>query len=130
MLTTSDTPALPIISVNWQGESGRLVRTSDNYFSFSYFIFIYYLLYEVVVCPSAFPDFTTVDGSTSRRRDKLRNDNYSRRKKDDGRPPALDVQETIRDVHKFGAMGFTDKQQKKAHKNDELLENGGKYAEM
>ena len=133
MLTTSDTPALPIISVNWQGESGRLVRTSDNYFSFSYFIFIYYLLYEVVVCPSAFPDFTTVDGLTSRRREKLRNDNDSRRKKDDGmrynnnnnkkkddgRPPALDVQETIRDVHKFGAMGFTDKQQKKAHKNDE-----------
>jgi hypothetical protein len=87
---------------------------------------------EVVVCPSAFPDFTTVGGSTSRRREKLRNDNDSRRggrsgdgmrynnkNKDDGRPPALDVQETIREVHKFGATGFTDKQQKKAHKNDE-----------
>jgi hypothetical protein len=85
---------------------------------------------EVVVCPSAFPDFTTVGGSTSRRRENLRNDNDSRRnkkddggwknnKKDDGRPPALDVQETIREVHKFGATGFTDKKQKKAHKNDE-----------
>ena len=86
----------------------------------------------MVVCPSAFPDFTTVGGSTSRRREKLRTDNDSRRNKkddgmrynnkknkDDGRPPALDVQETIREVHKFGATGFTDKQQKKAHKNDE-----------
>ena len=75
---------------------------------------------QVVVCPSAFPDFTTVGGSTSRRREQQRRggggianriiDNST----DSTVGPALDVQETIREIHKFGAEGFTGKQ-KKSH---------------
>lgn len=69
---------------------------------------------QVVVCPSAFPDFTTVGGSTSRRLQKER-----------GIPPTgrdstttatsgveLDVQQTIREIHKFGATGFQGTQKK------------------
>lgn len=71
---------------------------------------------QVVVCPSAFPDFATVGGSTSRRLQKER-----------GIPPAardystitptnsgveLDVQQTIREIHKFGATGFQGSQKK------------------
>ena len=85
---------------------------------------------QVVVCPSAFPDFTTVGGSTSRRKEQqrhggssgidfLNNKNNSRHKEDDKRlAPALDVQETIREIHKFGAEGFTGKQ-KKSHEASE-----------
>ena len=86
---------------------------------------------QVVVCPSAFPDFTTVGGSTSRRKEQQRRgtssgidflnskNNNSRHKDDDKRlAPALDVQETIREIHKFGAEGFTGKQ-KKSHEASE-----------
>eukprot|EP00986_Skeletonema_menzelii_P012785 scaffold7198_cov150-Skeletonema_menzelii.AAC.11 len=76
---------------------------------------------QVVVCPSAFPDFTTVGGSTSRRLQKER-----------GIPPKdkesittttttgvdLDVQQTIREIHKFGATGFQGSQ-KKTHEKAE-----------
>lgn len=88
---------------------------------------------KVVVCPSAFPDFTTVGGSTSRRQEQKRGttaassgsssknrDKYGREKdgNDDGLAPALDVQETIREIHKFGSEGFTGVQ-KKSHTNSE-----------
>jgi hypothetical protein len=108
---------------------------------------------EVVVCPSAFPDFSTVGGSTSRRlersrrgRDNVDDDNrrrgfqgrggggggggggrvgrYARDRKggkdddDGGSPPELDVQETIREIHKFGAEGFTGAMRKN-HQNAE-----------
>ena len=65
---------------------------------------------QVVSCPSDFPDFTTVGGSTSRRRNGTtkRNKNNLEPKT----PPELDVQETIREIHKFGATGFTGNQQK------------------
>ena len=89
---------------------------------------------ELVVCPTAFPDFSTVGGSTSRRREQQRNNlsssgNSGKRhygahdRRDytnkDNMPPALDIQETIREVHKFGAEGFTGVQ-KKSHLNAEL----------
>lgn len=90
---------------------------------------------QVVVCPSAFPDFTTVGGSTSRRKEQQRRGTSSdidfldnsikgnRKLKDDDDDkravaPALDVQETIREIHKFGAEGFTGKQ-KKSHEASE-----------
>ena len=77
---------------------------------------------QVVVCPAAFPDFATVGGSTSRRRAQQRGDagrggskfatGSNSEEKRAG--PELDVQETIREVHKFGAEGFTGAQ-KKSH---------------
>lgn len=77
---------------------------------------------QVVVCPSAFPDFATVGGPTSRKRQEQRNGNGrttsdSVSKYDPSAPatqqrPVLDVQETIREVHKFGATGFTGAQAK------------------
>ena len=72
---------------------------------------------QVVVCPSAFPDFTTVGGSTSRQRERQRNGNKpksesSKRNDKATKGPELDVQETIREVHKFGATGFTGSQAK------------------
>ena len=95
---------------------------------------------EVVVCPSAFPDFATVGGSTSRRLERSRREHDNddgdgrrprgggggrvgryakdRKKKDDGAPPELDVQETIREIHKFGAGGFTGAM-RKSHQNNE-----------
>lgn len=85
---------------------------------------------QVVVCPSAFPDFTTVGGSTARRKEQQRrggsgidflnsNKGNIKHKEDDKRlAPALDVQETIREIHKFGAEGFTGKQ-KKSHEASE-----------
>ncbi|KAL7475446.1 hypothetical protein ACHAW6_001362 [Cyclotella cf. meneghiniana] len=83
---------------------------------------------QVVVCPSAFPDFTTVGGSTSRRRDRQRNNGNDRAASSGPssrsttitpqKGPELDVQETIREVHKFGAMGFTGNQAKQ-HKASE-----------
>jgi len=85
---------------------------------------------QVVVCPSAFPDFTTVGGSTSRRKEQQRrgssgidflnsNKGNIKHKEDEKRlAPALDVQETIREIHKFGAEGFTGKQ-KKSHEASE-----------
>lgn len=77
---------------------------------------------EVIVCPTAFPDFSTVGGSTTRRREQQRNsltriNNGGHNK--DILPPTLDIQETIREVHKFGAEGFTGVQ-KKSHQNAEL----------
>ena len=98
---------------------------------------------EVVVCPTAFPDFSTVGGSTSRLREQQRNnlasstnnrckghkygarDRSEYNKKD--MPPALDMQETIREVHKFGAEGFTGVQ-KKSHQNAELERLTGRTA--
>ena len=94
---------------------------------------------EVVVCPTAFPDFSTVGGSTSRRREQQRNNlasnssrsSNSEHKKDGARnrdmPPALDIQETIREVHKFGAEGFTGAQ-KKSHQAAELERLTGQTA--
>mmetsp|Transcript_41356 Transcript_41356/g.88134 ORF Transcript_41356/g.88134 Transcript_41356/m.88134 type:complete len:231 (+) Transcript_41356:119-811(+) len=88
---------------------------------------------QVVVCPSAFPDFTTVGGSTSRRRERQRGivasgDGGEDRGDDNrGGPPALDVQETIREVHKFGAEGFTGAQ-KKHHANAEYEQLTGRTA--
>jgi hypothetical protein len=104
---------------------------------------------EVVVCPSAFPDFATVGGSTSRRlersrRGELDNDYDDRRRrdggggrgryakngkkrKDDSAPPELDVQETIREVHKFGAEGFTGAM-KRSHANAEYEKLTGRTA--
>mmetsp|Transcript_33733 Transcript_33733/g.60711 ORF Transcript_33733/g.60711 Transcript_33733/m.60711 type:complete len:231 (+) Transcript_33733:93-785(+) len=84
---------------------------------------------QVVVCPSAFPDFTTVGGSTSRRdqerrgiapdiSSKYHDKNGRKSNKKDEEPLALDVQETIREVHKFGAEGFTGVQ-KKSHTKSE-----------
>ena len=89
------------------------------------------LAVEVVVCPSAFPDFTTVGGSTSRRREQQRrggiNKYHDDKLKDKGGPPELDVQETIREVHRFGAEGFTGTQ-KKSHQNAEYERLTGRTA--
>jgi hypothetical protein len=98
---------------------------------------------ELVVCPSAFPDFTTVGGSTSRRRERSRRElddrdddrrrggvgERRRRSNDDGKSdrPELDVQETIREVHKFGAMGFTGAR-KRSHQNAEYEKLTGRTA--
>jgi len=65
---------------------------------------------QVVVCPTAFPDFTTVGGSTSRKRGAARPP--SNPHTHESKQLELDVQETIREVHKFGAAGFTGNQQK------------------
>lgn len=90
---------------------------------------------QVVVCPSAFPDFTTVGGSTSRRREQQQQ--QQRRGSSSAQPPStddkgeskleLDVQETIREVHKFGAEGFTGSQ-KKSHQNAEYNRVTGRTA--
>ncbi|EJK75960.1 hypothetical protein THAOC_02301 [Thalassiosira oceanica] len=71
---------------------------------------------EVVVCPEAFPDFSSVGGSTSRRQSQQqpRRNRFEPSSKDETNGPKLDVQETIREVHSFGAEGFTG-QQKKSH---------------
>ncbi|KAL7540033.1 hypothetical protein ACHAXR_009805 [Thalassiosira sp. AJA248-18] len=100
---------------------------------------------KVVVCPSAFPDFTTVGGSTSRRQEQQRtrnpapagssnnnsflfgNKSNNRNKDDNDGPLALDVQETIREIHKFGAEGFTGKQ-KKSHQAAEYERLTGRVA--
>ncbi|KAL3761902.1 hypothetical protein ACHAW5_006131 [Stephanodiscus triporus] len=92
---------------------------------------------EVVVCPSAFPDFTTVGGSTSRRRERSRREldvagerlRRRQRSADDGKGdrPELDVQETIREVHKFGAGGFTGAR-KRSHQNAEYEKLTGRTA--
>ena len=105
---------------------------------------------EVVVCPPAFPDFATVGGSTSRRversRHELGNDDERRRRggggggggrgryakdgkggRDGPSPPELDVQETIREVHKFGAEGFTGAM-RKSHQNAEYEKLTGRTA--
>jgi hypothetical protein len=93
---------------------------------------------KVVVCPSAFPDFTTVGGSTSRRREQQRrsiapgSSKYDHDKAKEINnigvgPPLLDVQETIREVHKFGAEGFTGVQ-KKSHVNSEYERVTGRTA--
>mmetsp|Transcript_22670 Transcript_22670/g.34244 ORF Transcript_22670/g.34244 Transcript_22670/m.34244 type:complete len:222 (-) Transcript_22670:126-791(-) len=73
---------------------------------------------KVVVCPSAFPDFTTVGGSTSRRQQKERGilPQKDTKEADDGLE--LDVQQTIREIHKFGATGFQGSQ-KKTHEKAE-----------
>ncbi|KAK1735512.1 hypothetical protein QTG54_013675 [Skeletonema marinoi] len=73
---------------------------------------------KVVVCPSAFPDFTTVGGSTSRRQQKERGiiPQKDAKETDDGLE--LDVQQTIREIHKFGATGFQGSQ-KKTHEKAE-----------
>ena len=75
---------------------------------------------QVVVCPSAFPDFTTVGGSTSRRVQKERGipSKYREDKASATTGLDLDVQETIREVHKFGATGFQGSQ-KKSHEKAE-----------
>lgn len=68
---------------------------------------------QVVSCPSDFPDFTTVGGSTSRRRSgALKRGHASNERNNTKAAPELDVQETIREIHKFGATGFTGNQQK------------------
>ena len=92
---------------------------------------------QVVVCPSAFPDFTTVGGSTSRRREQQRSGISSRANRDSNKDetaqqhvtkgPELDVQETIREIHKFGAEGFTGKQ-KKSHQAAEYERLTGRVA--
>ena len=87
---------------------------------------------QVVVCPSAFPDFTQVGGSTSRRREQQRNggkkvDNNRDRESGKDKALELDVQETIREVHKFGAEGFTGTQ-KKTHQNAEYERLTGRVA--
>ena len=75
---------------------------------------------QVVVCPSAFPDFATVGGSTSRRLQKERGipqkDKESITTATNG--VELDVQQTIREIHKFGATGFQGSQ-KKTHEKAE-----------
>jgi hypothetical protein len=81
---------------------------------------------QVVVCPSAFPDFATVGGSTSRRIQKERGGGTSQKDRNstkDGSSTTttgleLDVQQTIREVHKFGATGFQGSQ-KKSHEKAE-----------
>eukprot|EP00571_Detonula_confervacea_P016950 CAMPEP_0172303942 /NCGR_PEP_ID=MMETSP1058-20130122/5427_1 /TAXON_ID=83371 /ORGANISM="Detonula confervacea, Strain CCMP 353" /LENGTH=227 /DNA_ID=CAMNT_0013014979 /DNA_START=88 /DNA_END=771 /DNA_ORIENTATION=+ len=90
---------------------------------------------QVVVCPSAFPDFTTVGGSTSRRQEQQRlvkfggNKKYDAKKEADDEElgPELDVQETIREVHAFGAEGFTGVQ-KKSHQSAEYKKLTGRTA--
>jgi hypothetical protein len=97
---------------------------------------------EVIVCPAAFPDFTTVGGPTSRRAEKKRNDVRDKRDEDPRRrrgggrgryeddgdsPPSLDVQETIREVHKFGATGFTG-DRKRSHEKAEYAKLTGRTA--
>jgi len=104
---------------------------------------------QVVVCPSAFPDFTTVGGSTSRRQEQQRlvkaggvntsrskygASNSKRRGKEsessndqDAAGPELDVQETIREIHAFGAEGFTGTQ-KKSHQSAEYEKLTGRVA--
>ena len=73
---------------------------------------------KVVVCPSAFPDFTTVGGSTSRR-DGIIPQKDRRSTKDAATAGLeLDVQQTIREIHKFGATGFQGSQ-KKSHEKAE-----------
>ena len=73
---------------------------------------------KVVVCPSAFPDFTTVGGSTSRRQQKERGILPQKDTKESNDGLELDVQQTIREIHKFGATGFQGSQ-KKTHEKAE-----------
>lgn len=91
---------------------------------------------EVVICPDAFPDFTTVGGSHSRRDQQRRSlarggregQKTSKGGNDiDGELPALNIQETIREVHKYGADGFVGVQ-KKAHANSEYERLTGRTA--
>lgn len=70
---------------------------------------------QVVVCPSAFPDFATVGGSTSRRLQKERGGIPSKHIDSTTTTSGgveLDVQQTIREIHKFGATGFQGSQKK------------------
>jgi hypothetical protein len=75
---------------------------------------------QIVSCPTDFPDFSTVGGSTSRRRSgtKRPSQDHPIKAATQKSPPELDVQETIREIHKFGATGFTGSQQKQ-HKAEE-----------
>jgi hypothetical protein len=66
-----------------------------------------------VVCPTAFPDFTTVGGSTSRKRHGTQRSSSTSQPPPQAAAPELDVQETIREVHKFGAQAFTGHEQKR-----------------
>ncbi|KAL3822810.1 hypothetical protein ACHAXA_005975 [Cyclostephanos tholiformis] len=102
---------------------------------------------EVVVCPSAFPDFSTVGGPTSRGTERRSRSVAREQRRDDrprggrvggGRyyanddggvdgssPPTLDVQETIREVHKFGSTGFTGSM-KRSHEDAEYARLTGR----
>ena len=75
---------------------------------------------QVVVCPSAFPDFATVGGSTSRRLQKERGVSHKNKESIATATSGveLDVQQTIREIHKFGATGFQGSQ-KKTHEKEE-----------
>ena len=75
---------------------------------------------QVVVCPSAFPDFATVGGSTSRRLQKERGVSHKNKESITAATSGLelDVQQTIREIHKFGATGFQGSQ-KKTHEKAE-----------
>ena len=83
---------------------------------------------QVVVCPSAFPDFATVGGSTSRRDQRERGIILPSKHTDPTSSGGveLDVQQTIREIHKFGATGFQGTQKKTHDKETYEWLTGGR----
>mmetsp|Transcript_33217 Transcript_33217/g.49506 ORF Transcript_33217/g.49506 Transcript_33217/m.49506 type:complete len:206 (-) Transcript_33217:48-665(-) len=80
---------------------------------------------EVVVCPSAFPDFQSI-GSSYKRKERRRNDDdgddpHSKRKKS----LLIDINETAQEVHALGSSAFTGKL-KRAHKEEEYKQLTGR----
>lgn len=80
---------------------------------------------QVVMCPSAFPDFRSIDGSTRRLANSSSSGGASaaavRRGGRDGKSSAsaaaggyaIDMDEAIREVHALGSTGFAGKQARK-----------------
>ena len=79
---------------------------------------------QVVMCPSAFPDFRSIDGSTRRSANSYSSGGAAadfRRGGRDGKSSAsaagggnaIDMDEAIREVHALGSTGFARKQARK-----------------
>lgn len=79
---------------------------------------------QVVMCPSAFPDFRSIDGSTRRSTNSSSSGGAAaavRRGGRDGKSSAsaaaggieIDMDEAIREVHALGSTGFAGKQARK-----------------
>ena len=78
---------------------------------------------QVVMCPSAFPDFRSIDGSTRRSANSSSSGGAAavRRGGRDGKSSAsaaaggnvIDMDEAIREVHALGSTGFAGKQARK-----------------
>ena len=73
---------------------------------------------QVVMCPSAFPDFRSIDGSTRRSANSSSSGGAAaaatvRRGGRDGKSSEIDMEEAIREVHALGSTGFAGKQARK-----------------